>query len=235
MNFENKIVAIAGVAGGLGPTVAKAFASAGAIIAGNDVDLAKQEQLFLSLPNADRHAAFAVDLFDEAKTKSWTNQIMSRFGRVDVVLHLVGGWRGGKKIAEFPIEDYALLNKLLLTTTWNVIRAFVEPLKASQGRFIGVSSPQSQKPTHTNAAYAAFKAASETLTLALADEFKGTGATANLIMVNAILTPQMLAEKPDGNYKSYTSTDDIASAMLYLCSDAAKAMNGQRISLYGKN
>lgn len=233
-SLNGKVVAVAGATGGLGPVVVKAFSQAGAALSLIDRDQGKLDTLVASLgaPEGKHHCA-TVDLLDEGQARRWAEQVQARHSRVDVVLHLVGGYRGGQKIAQFPTADWELLNKLLIQTTWHVIRAFVEPLKASRGRFILVSSPQSLKPSHTNAAYAACKAASETLTLALADEFKGTGATANIIMVNAILTPQMRAEKPDENYAKFTSAEDIASAMLYLCSDAAANMNGQRLSLYG--
>lgn len=233
-SLNGKVVAVAGATGGLGPVVVRAFSQAGAALSLIDRDQGKLDTLVASLgaPEGKHHCA-TVDLLDEGQARRWAEQVQARHGRVDVVLHLVGGYRGGQKIAQFPTADWELLNKLLIQTTWHVIRAFVEPLKASRGRFILVSSPQSLKPSHTNAAYAACKAASETLTLALADEFRGTGATANIIMVNAILTPQMRAEKPDENYAKFTSAEDIASAMLYLCSDAAANMNGQRLSLYG--
>ncbi len=232
--MDGKVVAIAGATGGLGPTVVEAFSRAGAALSLVDRDQSRLVALVESLGMpSDRHHCAVVNLLDPEQAGAWAEHVQQRYGRVDAVLHLVGGYRGGQKIAEFPDDDWALLKDLLIETTWNVIRAFVEPLKANRGRFILVSSPQALKPSHTNAAYAACKAASETLTLALADEFKGTGATANIILVNAILTPQMRAEKPDGNYSKFTSAEEIASAMLYLCSDAAASMNGQRLSLYG--
>ena len=72
-----------------------------------------------------------------------------------------------------------------------------------------------------NAVYAAAKAASETWTLALADRFKGAGATANIVVVGAIVTPQMRAESPDKDFSTFTPAEEIAEAIAYLCSDAA--------------
>ncbi|BCX03630.1 MAG: short-chain dehydrogenase [Candidatus Roseilinea sp.] len=233
-SLDGKVIAIAGATGGLGPTVAEAFARAGAALSLVDRDASKLDALVASLGTPpERHHWATVDLLDPQQASAWAEQVQKRYGRVDAMLHLVGGYRGGQKIAQFPGEDWVLLKQLLIETTWNVMRAFAEPLKASRGRFVLVSSPQAQKPSHANAAYAACKAASETLTLALADEFKGTGATANIILVNAILTPQMRAEKPDADYAKFTTAEDIAGAMLYLCSDAAANMNGQRLSLFG--
>lgn len=233
-SLDGKVVAISGATGGLGPSVVQTFSGAGASLSLIDRNQQKLDDLVASLdvPAGSCHCA-VVDLLDEAQARSWVEHILQRLGRVDALLHLVGGYRGGQKIAQFPASDWELLNTLLIQTTWNVIRAFSEPLQASKGRFVLVSSPQSLKPSHTNAAYAACKAAGETLTLALADQFRGTGATANIIVVNAIVTPQMRAEKPNENYSKSTSAEAIAAAMLYLCSDAAANMNGQRLSLYG--
>ena len=109
----------------------------------------------------------------------------------------------------------------------------MDALKASgHGRFVVVTAAAARRPTSTNAAYAAAKAAADAWTLALADELAGTGATANLIAVNAILTPQMRAENPDKEYPTFTPAEDIAEAIAYVFSDAAAKMNGKRLALY---
>ncbi len=235
MNDEARVVAIAGAAGGLGPTVAQAFARSGARLSLADANQSKLEATAAGLADlpVTPHLA-VVDLLDAAQAQAWAKDVEQRFGRVDAVIHLVGGYRGGRSIAQFPAEDWALLKGLLIETAWNVMRAFVGPLKAHQGRFILVSSPQAQRPAYANAAYGACKAAAEALTLALADEFKGSGATANIIVVNAILTPQMRAEQPAADYTQFTAAEYIAAAMLYLCSDAAASINGQRLMLFGR-
>ncbi len=105
-------------------------------------------------------------------------------------------------------------------------------LASDHGRFVLVSSSQAQSPEGTNAAYAAAKAAAESWTLALADSFKDTAATANIIVVNAILTPRMREESPDKSFGSFTSAEQIAEAIAFVCSDAAAKMNGKRLSLH---
>ena len=103
---------------------------------------------------------------------------------------------------------------------------------APHGRFVLVSAKQAQAPTNTNAAYAAAKAAAEAWTLALADGFAGTPATANIVVVDAILTPQMRAESPGKDFPTFTPAEHIAEAIAFLCSDAAAKMNGQRLALH---
>jgi NAD(P)-dependent dehydrogenase (short-subunit alcohol dehydrogenase family) len=95
-----------------------------------------------------------------------------------------------------------------------------------------VSSSQAQHPSATNAAYAAAKAAAEAWTLALADSFTGTPATANILVVNAILTPGMLEGDPSADKPDLTPAEHIADALAFICSDSAARMNGQRLSLH---
>ena len=120
--------------------------------------------------------ARVADLLDEADTGGWAKAIEERFGRVDGLLHLVGGWKGGEPIATAPLEDYEWLHDLLVRTVIHTTRAFYDALAASEhGRFVLVSSSQAQSPGGTNAAYGATKAAAESWTLALADAFRGGG------------------------------------------------------------
>ncbi len=231
--LEGRTVAIAGIGGGLGPVVAARFAAAGATICGCDRELEAAEAALapLDLPEQRRDAR-AVDLLDEEATHAWCAALAERFGGVDCLLHLVGGWRGGQPLHEAPLEDWELLEKLLIRTVQHTSRAFHDALLASDhGRFVLVSAKQAQAPTNTNASYAAAKAAAEAWTLALADGFEGTGATANVVVVEAILTAAMREQAPDRDYASFTPAEHLAEAIAFVCSDAAAKMNGQRLRL----
>jgi NAD(P)-dependent dehydrogenase (short-subunit alcohol dehydrogenase family) len=231
--LEDRVIAIAGVGGGLGPVVAERLAAEGAVVAGAE---RRQEALDslatdLNLP-PDRWDGRAVDLLDEEGTHAWCAALVERFGRVDGLLHLVGGWRGGEPLHEAPLEDWAFLHDLLIRTVQHTTRAFHDQIAASaHGRFVLVSAKQAQSPTNTNAAYASAKAAAEAWTLALADGFGPGGATANIIVVDAILTPRMREENPGKDFPTFPPAEDIAAATAFLCSDGAEKMNGQRFAL----
>ena len=226
------MVAIAGVGGGLGPIVAGRLARAGAIVAGTDRDAATLDEVGAGLPDAERWDGRVVDLLDEDAAGEWCAALVDRFGRVDGLVHLVGGWRGGEPLHEEPLEDWALLHDLLIRTVQHTTRAFHDAIAASaHGRFVLVSAKQAQRPSNTNAAYAAAKAAAEAWTLALADGFDGGPATANIVVVDAILTPRMREEDPDGDFSTFTPAEHLADAIAFLCSDAAAEMNGQRMPL----
>ena len=231
--LDGRVIAVAGGAGNLGPTVVQRLADAGALpcVCGRDQQGLDELAAEIEQPIETD----VVDLLDADATSGWASDLATRHdGHVDGLVHLVGGWRGGTPIEEAPLEDWDFLSALLVRTVQHSTQAFAQHLMASgHGRFALVSAGQAQSPTHPNAVYAAAKAASEAWTLALADRFKGTGATANIVVVGAIVTPQMRAESPDKDFSTFTPAEEIAEAIAYLCSNAASSMNGQRVTLRG--
>ena len=233
--LEGRVIAIAGAAGGLGPAVCDRLAAAGASLACTDVHPERLDELAGHLDLGDRFDGRVVDLLDPDAAAAWCGELVDRFGHVDGLLHLVGGWRGGEPLATFDLADYHLLHDLLVRTVIHTTRGFHDQLAASDhGRFVLVSSAQGQNPDGTNAAYGATKAAAESWTLALADSFRKaeSKATANVLVVNAILTPRMREESPDKPFPTFTSAEDIADAIAFLCSDAGAKMNGKRLPLH---
>ena len=233
-DLDGRVIAIAGAGGGLGPVVAKRLAEAGATLslADRSQEIADSVAEGLGV-SEDRVDPRAVDLLQEAAANDWAAAVEDRFGRVDGLLHLVGGYRGGDPIHNFDLGDYEFLHALLVQTLQLATRAFHSALTAGDhGRFVLVSSAAAQSPESTNAAYASAKAAAEAWTLALADSFSDTNATANIIVVNAIETPQIRAEGPEIERPTFTPAEDLAEAIAFLCSDSAKRMNGQRLSLH---
>jgi NAD(P)-dependent dehydrogenase (short-subunit alcohol dehydrogenase family) len=218
--LDGRRIAVAGAGGGLGPDVVRALTAAGAWVAAGDRDLDRLEPL----------RDVAGDLGSETGAQEWA----SALGEVDGLLHLVGGWKGGNDIEDTPLADLELLELLLFRTVVYTTRAFAPLLKAAgeRGRFALVSSLVAQRPTAKNAAYAATKAAAEAWTLTFAKELSETGGTANVVVVNAIVTPAMRAENPDKAYKTFTDTGEIADALVYLSGDEARKMNGQRLALH---
>ena len=231
-SVEGRVVAIAGAGGNLGPTVVRRLAPTGARLALGGRHNAPLDEL--AAGNDVEADTAEVDLLDPSSAAAWASGLAERLGRIDALVHLVGGWRGGQPIEEAPLEDWHALNDLLVRTTQHATQAFARHLvESGRGRFAVVSSGQGQSPTSKNAVYAAAKAAQEAWTLALADRFRGTGATANIVVVGSILTPEMRQESPDKDFSTFTPAEEIAEAIAYLCSDAAASMNGQRLTLRG--
>jgi NAD(P)-dependent dehydrogenase (short-subunit alcohol dehydrogenase family) len=231
-SLDDRVIAVAGGAGNLGPTVVERLASAGGQLSVCGRDRGSLDALSAEIGHGIE--TDVVDLLDSDATRAWADDLASRRGHVDGLVHLVGGWRGGTPIEEAPLADWDFLSGLLVRTLQHASQAFAPHLVASgRGRFVLISAGQAQMPTHPNAVYAAAKAASETWTLALADRFRGTGATANIVVVGSILTPAMRAESPEKDFSTFTPAEEIAEAIAYLCSADAASMNGQRLTLRG--
>jgi NAD(P)-dependent dehydrogenase (short-subunit alcohol dehydrogenase family) len=230
--LDGRVIAIAGVGGGLGPSVAARLAAGGATVAGANRGQEELDAIGAALDIGERWEGRAVDLTDEDAVAAWRDGLVERFGRVDGLVHLVGGWRGGQPLHEEPLADWDFLHALLIRTVQLTTRAFHAQLAASEhGRFVLVSAKQAQRPSNGNAAYAAAKAAAEAWTLSYADGFGPGGATANIVVVDAILTPRMRAEDPGKEFPTFTPAEHVADAIAWLCSDGAAEMNGRRLAL----
>jgi NADP-dependent 3-hydroxy acid dehydrogenase YdfG len=233
MTLRDAVVVVAGAGGGAGAAVVRRLASDGAIVvmADRSLDLIGPLAESVRATGATVHP-YAVDLLDEAATVEWADEVLSTLGRVDGVVHLVGGWRGGKGITEADLADWDWLSDLLVRTVQHTSRAFHDALRASQiGRFVLVSAAEASHPTAKNASYAAAKAAAEAWTLALADSFSGSSAAATVVVVKALVTPAMRAAKPDAKFATYTDVAVLADAIADLWDKPADTVNGERLWL----
>ena len=221
----NKVVVITGATGATGKLAAQTFAARG-----DSLVLLSREQAHLdalardlTLPPERIHTQ-AVDLTNASALRSAAEAASVKFGGLHILIHLVGGWTGGKTLAESAPADLDFMLDQHARTTFNLFQAFAPHLtRAGWGRVLTVSSPAASRPAAKLGAYAAAKSAQEALFLTLADELKGTGVTANVIQVHSIDV---------GHKGKGTTPEEIVAAMLYLCSDEAVRVNGARLPLY---
>ena len=231
--LEERVIAVAGAAGNLGPAVVERLAAEGAKLAIAGRRLEELDALASTVEGQVETAS--VDFLDAAATRSWAAEIAERHGHIDGLVHLVGGWWPNPPIEEAPLEDWDRFQGLLVRTYQHTTQAFAPHLLASgRGRVVLVSPAQAQAPTSRNASYAAAKAAAEAWTLALADRFRKTGSTANIVVIGGeVVTRAMREERPDDDFSAGTPAEEAAAATAYLCSGDAAAMNGQRLTLRG--
>ena len=223
--MNNKTVVITGATGALGNRAAKTFAEMGHNLALLDNDQNKLDSLLkeLNLPN-DRIFASIVDLRDGQSVRDSAEAVANKFGRVHALIHLVGGWLGGKTLAETSDEDMTAMLGQHVWTTFHLFQAFSPKLAESKwGRVITISPSTVATPPAQRGAYLAAKAAQENLVLSLAAELKESNVTANIIQVKAIDVE---------NRGTGTTPDVIVAAMQYLFSEQAGKVSGARIPLY---
>src|SRR5262249_29303348 len=119
-------------------------------------------------------------------------------------------------------------------TTLHLLRTFVPILVAGGwGRIIVVSATATSRPAAKQGAYAAAKAAEEMLIQTVAREVAGQGVTANVLQVRAIDVEHKRELEPSATNASWTTPEEIAAAMLYLCSEEAGPVRGGRLSVAG--
>ncbi|GLX06124.1 SDR family NAD(P)-dependent oxidoreductase [Microbispora sp. NBRC 16548] len=214
----SRVIVVMGAGGPAGRAVAGKFAELGDTVVGVD--------------KSGAEGCLAVDLLDRDAVRGLAERVRAEHGRVDGVVHLVGGWRGSKTFADTSLDDWDLLHDLLIRTLQNVSLEFEPLLRASgNGRFVIVSARAAQKPTQGGAAYAAAKAAAEAWTLSLADALKDTSAAAVVLVVNALVHDEMRAANPDKPYRTFTDVKDLAAAVAGLWDEEPAAVNGRRIDL----
>ena len=219
------VVVVTGATGALGPDVVRRLAAAGAHVVAAGRDAGAMDEV-VAAGNGSVSAS-AVDLSDEQATLAWGHELYQAHGRIDGLLHLVGGWRGGKGIVESDLADWDVLHASLIQTLQHASRALHDPILASpRGRLAIVSSTGVSKPRAKNAAYAAAKAASEAWTLAVADSFKNSQAAASVVRVMALVTPAMREARPDAAFKNYREVDDVAAQLVGLWDSPATEVNG---------
>jgi NAD(P)-dependent dehydrogenase (short-subunit alcohol dehydrogenase family) len=221
----NKNIVITGATGVLGSLAAKTFAGLGHNLALLDKDSEKLDSLArdLNLPT-NRLSTQTVDLLDAAALQTSAETVLSKFGSVHALFHLVGGWVGGKTFVDASHDDLEFMLNQHVRTTFNLFKVFSPALSANGwGRVIVISASTVPNPPGKSAAYTATKAAQENMVLSLAAELKDSKVTANIIQVRAIDVE---------NKGTGTTPAEIVSAMEYLFSPQADKINGARIPLY---
>jgi NADP-dependent 3-hydroxy acid dehydrogenase YdfG len=237
-------VLVTGGSGASGVAVAGALLEAGFRVFTVGSDRTRIEEA--AAKAGDGVTPLVCDLASLAEVQALQDYLASAGVSVDAVIHLVGGWRGAKGIADQSDADWEFLERAAITTLRNVSRVFYDDLAASRsGRFAMVSSTSVGKPTAAAASYVAAKAAAETWTMAMAEGFARTigsesapesaggpfRCAAVVLVVKALVDADMRRQHPERNFPGATDVEDLASAVVGLFKKPAGELNGQRLLL----
>ncbi|HYN77459.1 MAG TPA: SDR family NAD(P)-dependent oxidoreductase [Lamprocystis sp. (in: g-proteobacteria)] len=233
--FMDQVVIITGAAGNLGRALARAFAAQGARLALVDLDQPALESARAALPPGTDAVALPTDLMDPAAVAGMAAAVAARFGRVDVLANLAGGFTMGPPVHETVDQDWNFMMDLNARTVFNCCRAVVPRLLAGGGgRIVNVGARAATQGIGRMGPYCAAKAAVITLTESLADELKDAGISVNCILPGTVDTPQNRAAMPDQDHSRWVPLDAMADVILFLASDAARAVTGAAIPIYGR-
>lgn len=242
--LSGAVIAVAGAGGPAGRATLLRLAEEGATVVGADNDPERLAEAVDAARCASGGATVTgepVDLLDLRETQDWATRIEKDFGRIDGLVHLVGGWRGSASFAETDLADWDRLEKLLVRTVQHTSLAFHDGLQRSdRGLYLLVSAAGASRPSAGNAAYAAAKAAAEAWTLALGDAFRKAGgereptSAATVLVVKALVHDAMRAERPNAKFAGFTDVKDLAEAIVGLWEKPATEVNGNRLWLTEK-
>jgi NAD(P)-dependent dehydrogenase (short-subunit alcohol dehydrogenase family) len=233
MDFTGKVAFITGAAGNLGKAVADAFDAAGARQVLVDIDDRVLNKVYGA--GNDRRYAVAANLLDEASTKLAADSALAKFGRIDVLCNIAGGFSAGPPVHETPAATWQRMFDLNATSVVNTARAIVPAMiAAGAGHIVNVAAAASARGQPNMAAYAAAKNAVVRLTESMAAELRGHGIGVCCVMPTIIDTPQNREAMADADTSQWTPPAAIAEVMLFLASDAALIMSGASIPLAGR-
>jgi NAD(P)-dependent dehydrogenase (short-subunit alcohol dehydrogenase family) len=234
--LKNQVVIITGAVGNLGVATARAFQNDGAKTVLVDRSPDRVREVFNDIAGSPDHIlAGGVDLSDAASLGKLIEQTLGKFGRVDALVNTVGAYRGGKPVHETDLADWDFLFNINVRTTLLCCRAVIpQMLKQQRGKIISVASRDGLSGSAGYAAYSASKSAVLRLTESLAAELKVSNINVNCIMPSTIDTPQNRAAVPNGDFSKWVEPSAIADVILFLASDAARAVNGVALPVYGK-
>jgi len=236
--LEGKVAIITGGTGALGRAAVDHFLTAGARVAvpwivEPEVPLLR-ERLGNRFPN-DQLMLSRANIGDEAEAARFVESVAKRFGRIDILTNLVGGFWGGKPISETSAAEWQAMFDLNLKPTFLMCRA-VAPLmqKNKYGRIVSVTSRSGLTGAGDFAAYAVAKGAIATFTSSLAEELLADNVLVNAIAPSTIDTEANRKAMPKAKHENWVKPEDIATTLAYLCSGDCRVTSGAVVPVYGR-
>lgn len=223
-----RVVLITGANGGLGNAVTRAFLESGATVFGVARAITAAE-----FPHPS-FRAIAAEVRAGTQAADIASEVLREAGRIDALVHLVGGFAGGHTVEE---TDDAVLDRMLdlnLRAAFHCCRAVLPAMRAQRrGAITAVGSRTAVDPQPLLGAYSASKAALVSLMRTIALEGKADGITANVVLPGTMDTPANRAANPGADPSRWVRPSDVAALLLHLTSPAATAISGAVIPVYG--
>ena len=232
MSSDNRTVIVTGAAGNLGKAVADAFEKQGANVVLVDLRRESLEKAFGS--ESERRIFVAANLLEAAGAADVAKAALARYGRIDVLCNIAGGFRMGETIHETSDENWNFLFDINSRTLLNAARAVVPHiLSGGGGKIVNVGAFAAQKGVAQMGAYTASKSVVIRMTEAMAAELRDKNINVNCVLPTIIDTPENRAAMPKANPAKWVAPDDLANVILFLASDAARAVHGAAVPVTG--
>ncbi len=236
-NLSNKVVMVTGAIGSLGVVLAQAFQASEAKLALVDRGEDRLKQAFPDLVGLpDYLLVNCADLMDEGAVEASVSETIQHFGRIDVLVNTVGGFRAGTMLHETPIETWDFLLNLNARSVFIASHKVIpRMLNQGSGKIVNVAARPGLEGQAGMAAYSASKSAVIRLTESMAAELKAQGINVNCIIPGTIDTPQNRESMPDADYSSWVAPESLEDVILFLSSEAARDVHGAALPVYGRS
>lgn len=227
--MNGRIVLVTGAKGGLGSFVTEAFLGAGATVVGVSRSI---KQADFPSPN---FSAIEADISSRDTARQVADSVVSRFGRIDVLAHIVGGFAGGQPVADIDQGTWDRMRDLNLNSAFYAAAAVIPHMRRNNfGRIVAVGSKTADQPHAGLGAYVVFKTALVALYRTIALENGDAGITANIVLPGTMDTPANRAAMPKADFSKWVPPSAVANAIIWLVSDPASHVNGALIPVAGR-
>jgi NAD(P)-dependent dehydrogenase (short-subunit alcohol dehydrogenase family) len=228
MELREKVVLITGAKGGLGTFVTNVFLEAGARVFGVSRSIADSDFPY------EGFTAMPAELSNSSSVQELVDAVVERSGRIDGLVHLVGGFAGGQPVAETEDATLERMLDLNLRSAFHLVRAVLPQMRGQgSGRILAIGSKAAVEPTAMAGVYAASKAALVSLIRTVARENSDRRIAANVVLPGTMDTPANRAAEPGADFSKWVHPCQVAKLLVYLASDSASSTNGAVIPAYG--
>jgi NAD(P)-dependent dehydrogenase (short-subunit alcohol dehydrogenase family) len=236
-NFSNQVVMITGATGNLGHAVVRAFQTAEAKLVLVDRSEDHLQQAFPDMADSpDYHLANCADLTNPDDVTTVIKRAIDHFGQIDVLVNAAGGFRAGTPLHETPLETWEFMVNLNARSVFIMSQQVIPPmLQQGRGKIINVAARAALSGGAKMSAYSVSKSAVVRLTESMAAELKEGGINVNCILPGTIDTPQNREAMPNADHKRWVKPEALADVILFLASDAARAIHGAAVPVYGRS
>jgi NAD(P)-dependent dehydrogenase (short-subunit alcohol dehydrogenase family) len=226
--LRDKVALVTGANGGLGTSVTQALLESGAGVIGVSRSIRQSDF------NHPTFTAIAGEISSGDAAAKLVAQVIERFKRIDILAHLIGGFAGGKSVADTDDATFENMLNLNLRSAFYVLRAVIPHMRsAGSGRIVAIASRAAEDPGPGVGAYSLSKAALVSMIRTVARENKDRGITANTILPGTMDTAANRHAMPKADTSQWVQTASVASLIVWLAGEAGKDVTGAVIPVYG--
>jgi NAD(P)-dependent dehydrogenase (short-subunit alcohol dehydrogenase family) len=235
MKLINRVAIITGGTGALGKAVVLAFLEEGAKVICTYIVDKELEHISLLIQNHESSlVTIKADVTKEEQVTKTAQQTVEKFGRIDILVNIVGGFTYAK-IVDTDEKVWDSMMNVNLKSTFLCLKAVLpHMIRQNYGKIINISSRPGLKGSTGVGAYAASKAGVMNLTETIADEVRDCEINVNAILPSTIDTPANRKSMPDSDFLKWVKPEEIARVIVFLASDDSKPISGAGIPVYGK-